>query len=363
MRRILLTFMLAVFSSTSMVAQEVYWPSPEVEQMYKQAKDYLSRGAINQSIILLQQAIQLAPDVMVLYRDLAQALNAAKQYDEAFATIDPIIQRKQADELCYQIAANALFGKGENKKARKMVESGLNSYPNSGILYHEVARAYEAENDLEFALDALLKGIQADPFYHLNYYEAARLYLNTSKPLWTVLYGEVFANMERHTPRSVELRKMMLEAYKKIFSTVGTSNVPKYGASITEGEQQTFEAAVLQVFMQLAPVMSDGITTENLIMLRTRFVMDWKTTFADKFPYTLFAYHDKLLREGQFDAYNQWLFGIPENPSLYNSWTQFHPQAISNLENWAKANPYRPVAADFYNTKEVRGLFPKKKKK
>jgi len=361
-RRIIILIVTVLLSCRCDAQEAGYWPSPEVEQMYKQARDYLSKGAIKQSIILLQQAIQLAPDVVLLHRDLAQALNLAQNYDEAYATVAPLIRNGQADELTYQIAGAALFGKGETKKARKIIESGVKAYPASGILHHELSRYYEANNDMEFALDALLKGIQVDPFYHLNYYDAARLYLNTSKPVWTIIYGEIFANLERQTNRSLDTRKMMIQAYQKLFSTVGTSSVPKFGNAITEGEEPSFEAAVMQVFMQLAPVVSDGITTENLVMLRTRFAMDWSSTFANKFPFTLFTYHDKMLREGEFDAYNQWLFGMAENPKQYESWNSFHPQVMPDFEAWVRTSQYKPTAADFYNSKDVRNLFPKKKK-
>lgn len=274
---LLIPALLLVFRS---FAQDTgYWPSPEIEQMYKQAKEYLSRGAVNQSIVLFQQAIQLAPEVLILHRDLAQALNLAKDYDEAYKTIEPIIKNNQADEISYQTAAVALAGKGEKKKGKNMLEKGLKAYPNSGLLFHELGKYHESNNDMEYALDAWLQGIQVEPSYHLNYYEAARTYLNTPKPVWTIIYGEIFTNLERQTTRSMEMRKLMLEAYQKVFSTVGTSSVPKYGNAVTEGEEPTFEAAVLQVLMQLAPVVSDGITADNLTMLRTRFAMDWINTF------------------------------------------------------------------------------------
>ena len=215
---------------------------------------------------------------------------------------------------------------------------------------------------MEYALDAWLQGIQVEPAYYLNYYEAGRTYLNTPKPIWTIVYGEIFTNLERQTSRSMEMRKLILQAYQKVFSTVGTSSVPKYGNAVTEGEEQTFEAALLQVLMQLAPVVSDGITADNLTMLRTRFAMDWTNTFANKFPFTMFNYHSKMLRDGEFEAYNQWMFGMAENPKLFENWNKFHLEAIPEFENWAKTNPYKPVAADFYNNKDLRSLFSKKKK-
>lgn len=76
----------------------------------------------------------------------------------------------------------------------------------------------------------------------------------------------------------------------------------------------------------------------------------------------MFTYHDKMLRDGEFEAYNQWLFGTAENAKLYETWNKFHLEAIPEYENWAKTNQYKPVAGDFYNNKDLRNLFSKKKK-
>lgn len=338
------------------------WPSPEVEQLYKQAKDYLSRGGINQAVVQLQQAIQLAPEVPVLYRDLAQALTLQQKYSEAYKTVEPLIKDEKADELTYQIASNALLAQSEKKKAKNVIEKGLKRYPQSGILYHELSRIYELNADPEYALDALLQGIQVDPAYHMNYFEAARIYNNTGRPVWTILYGEIFCNLERQTSRSQDMRKMVFDAYRRIFTEPQSVTTPSYGERLNRGEEPTFEAAVMQTFNTLSPVMSDGVTTDNLVMLRTRFAMEWNTSFADKFPFSLFAYHEQLLREGEFDAYNQWMFGMAENPKLYETWTKFHTEAMPGFEQWIRTHPFKPLAADFHNTKDLRNLFDKKKK-
>src|SRR5690606_17141809 len=124
--------------------------------------------AVNQAVVLFQQAIQLAPEVMILHRDLGQALNLIRNYEQAYNTVEPIIRNDQADELTYQIAAAALTGQRENKKARNILNKGIKVYPNSGLLYHQLGKVHEANKDSEYALDAWLQGIQVDPFYHLN---------------------------------------------------------------------------------------------------------------------------------------------------------------------------------------------------
>lgn len=350
--------------SVNAFCQNADWASPEVEQMYYQAKDYMSKGGVKQAIVLLQQAIQLSLGTPVLYKDLAYGYNLTGAYDNAYKTIEPLIKNKQTDEQTYFIAGNALYGMGEKKKAKSMYEKGIKQFPHSGLLYHELGNYYNENNDPEYALRSWLEGIEQDPSYHVNYYEAAKIYAGTDQPMWAVFYAEMFINMEKETQRSMDARRLMLMAYSKIFSTIGTGYTPKYKNTSTTATPRNidFEKAVMELYLQLAPVMSDGITAENLTMMRTRFIMEWTTNYAVKFPFSLFIYQDKMLRDGQFDAYNQWLFGKAENEALYNSWVQFNPNAIPGINAWMLRNRFFPTSADFYNTKEVSMLFAKKKK-
>lgn len=358
------TLCICLLLSANVQGQSTEWNSPEVEQMYNQAKDLLAKGGIKQAMILLQQAIQLSPETPALYRELANCFYLSGNYSNAYQTIEPLIKNKQTDEQTYVIAGNSLYKMGETKKARKMYESGIKQFPHSGLLYHELGNYYNDNNDPEYALRSWLQGIQEDPAYHVNYYEAAKIYAGTNQPMWAVFYAEMFINIEKETPRSTDARRLMLIAYGKIFATVGTGFHPKYkNTSLTATPRNIdFEKAVMDLYLQLAPVMSDGITAENLTMMRTRFVMEWMTNYAVKFPFSLFTYQDKMLRDGQFDAYNQWLFGKAENEAVYNSWIQFNPNALPGINAWMTRNRFYPTAADFYNTMEVGMLFEKKKK-
>lgn len=354
LKQILLALMLSV---TCMETQgqipTTYWESPETEQLYNTAKEALSRGAIKQAIVLFQQVADREPGAAIVKRDLAQALLLAGERADAAATIEPLIESGQADEQSYQIAGSAWLQSGERKKAKKALQAGIKRYPQSGIIYHELGKYYEEGADLEYALDAWLQGIQVDPDYYLNYYEAARIYAGTSKPVWTILYGEIFVNKERQTPRSYEMRKMMLEAYRQIFTTK---------IEMPDTSDIKFDDAVTYTLLQLAPVVGDGITVENLTMLRTRFVMDWMGFYGQKYPYSLFTYQENLLQEGHFDAYNQWLFGKAENAGQYEAWIKFHTAAVPSMEKWVTAHRFQPTASDSYNDRELRALFIKKRK-
>lgn len=354
-------FFICLFYSLNSIAQNENWPNPEVGQLYEQAKEYQAKGAWKEAITQLQQAIQLAPDVALLRKDLSNCYNTVGNYAAAYSTIEPLAKSEQADEYTYYITGTALMGMGEKKKAKKTYEKGLKVFPYSGMLYHELGIYFQANKDPEYAITSWVSGIEGNPTYALNYYEAAKLYAQSNQPLWALLYAEQYIQLDRHSARSTEMRNVLFLTYTTLFNNIATMSNSAEKTPVISPDKITFENAALEIFKQLTPVVADGITTDNLTMLRTRFVMEWMDRYMAKFPFTLFAWQDQLLRDGQFEAYNQWLLGKVESEALYNSWTTFNADAIPALDAWLQKNKYNPVATDFYNSKNVKELFSTKR--
>lgn len=357
--RYIIIAVLLLFAGSAVQAQ-VNWPSPEAERMYQEARQYHSQGQLRDAIIRYQQAIQMAPNVVLLYRELAHAYYLAQGHDQAIQTLEPVIEQNAADAEAYKIMALSQIAIGETKKAKKTLKDAVTRLPNAGAIYHQMGVMYADEGDMVYAIESWLDGIEKEPTYHLNYYEAAKFYINTDKPVWTIIYGEIFVNMEQQTKRSYDTRKLIIDAYVKMFTTVNTDKVPKFGNSKNRGKRE-FEDDVYDTYIRLASVLSDGYTTENLTILRTRFIMDWTQNFARKYPFTLFSRHDEMIRNGYFDMYNQWLFGKVENAQQYAAWQKFHPKAIPAFESWLSVHPYRPDSKEFYNPKDVDNLVRKNK--
>ena len=57
----------------------------------------------------------------------------------------------------------------------------------------------------------------------------------------------------------------------------------------------------------------------------------------------------KLLREGMFESYNQWLFGSSENLSAFQSWTQLHSQEYAEFMQYFNTNSFKPVEDEYYH--------------
>jgi tetratricopeptide (TPR) repeat protein len=344
-------------------AQPTGWPSPEVEQLYRQGHNLLTQGNFRQAEVSLRQALQLAPQVPEVRRDLAQAYQLGGKPAEALDVLKPILENGRADVLGYLVASRAYTAQRKTGKSFKILEQGLEQHPNSGILYHELGLQHERQANPTAALKAWLQGITQDPAFRTNYYDAARMYVYTDKVVWTIIYGEMFVNMEQVTPRANETRKMLLAAYKRLYFAPEPKKRKAFWkrASVeSDAEPSDFEQAVRHTLMQLAPLVSDGVSAENLTMLRTRFMMEWHQRGYDRqYPFGLFGYMDALLREGYFDAYNQWLFGRAENEQQYQAWNRFHEGAMNNFVQWQKAHPMPIRTGEQYNDRVVKGIFPK----
>jgi hypothetical protein len=95
-------------------------------------------------------------------------------------------------------------------------------------------------------------------------------------------------------------------------------------------------------------VANKGITTETLTMIRSRFILDWYQANATKFPLRLFDYQQQLLKEGLFDAYNQWLFGAAENLATYDSWSKTHAEQYEAFNTFQRNRIFKMPAGQYY---------------
>ncbi len=352
-RKTLLSFILLLGSST-LYAQDK-WATPELSQMYAHAQEFVVLKNYKEAITILKQALLLDPGKLLLSRELGKTQYLSGDYDAAVNTLKPLTANTSADTLCYQLLAACYAAQQNTRDALSVLKKGLHHFPSSGLLYYETGKMYTAQGNPKAALNAWLDGIQNAPAYPQNYYEAARIYLASGEVIWGLLYGETFINITTDSTGRAEIKTMLVAASKTLFEKIATGRKEK-------GAPSSFSASIQQVFTSLTPVVSDGITTENLTMVRTRFLMDWPGNYGSRYPYSLFTYHDYLLRNGLFEIYNEWLFGNAINTVEYTAWNQFHPGEIDLLLQKLATHPLVTSTSDFYNERDINAIFPKKGK-
>lgn len=287
----------------------------------QRARTFMQSGDLDNAVLVLTKASESNKNDVDLQKDLALAYYYKKDYARALETIKPVIASPDCDPSAYQLAGNVYRAQENYKEAERMYKEGIKDFPNSGPLHNDYGELLDIQKNPLGAIDQWQKGIQVAPSYGGNYYNAAVYYYKQQDDkIWAIIYGEIYANMESLNPRSNSIKKMVLDAYKqKLF----ISNNLKADAA---NQKNAFAKAVIETFAKQSGISAQGITPESLAMIRTRFILDWNASYATTFPFRLFDYHQQLMKDGLFDAYNQWMFGPVDNQSSFEKWAQNHKE-------------------------------------
>jgi len=155
------------------------------------------------------------------------------------------------------------------------------------------------------------------------------------------LYGENFININPYGTETPEIKNILLEGYKKLFADANLEKNNK--------EKNSFATAYLKTMNKQSSLALSGINTESLIMIRTRFILEWDASYADKFPFKLFQLHKQYIQEGLFEAYNQWVFATAQNLPAYQNWTNAHNKEYTELNRFLKDRIFKVPAGQYYH--------------
>jgi len=315
----------------------------DVKTLHETARTFMRSGDFDNAVIVLNRAIQKDENDLELRKDLTMSYYMKRDYAKALEEVKTMLDRDDADVVTYQIAGNVYRALEEVKDCEKLYKKGLKKFPKSGPLYSEYGELLLA-NRSPGAIELWEKGIQNDPSYAGNYYNAASYYFSTKEKVWSLLYGEIFVNMESLSDRAAAMKQYLLQAYKeKLFSD----------PDLLKGEEKNkneFSKAFLQSMAKQSSLASKGITVETLTMIRSRFILDWHQANAGRFPFRLFDYQQQLLQNGMFEAYNQWLFGPVESLAAYDNWTKTHPDQYEAFSNFQRGRIFKVPAGQYYKT-------------
>lgn len=321
-----LLFILLVFSATCF--------AQDAETLQATGKEFMKQGDYDNAVLVLGKAAIMAPENIEITKDLLFANYLKRDFAKAMEIGKPLVEGPNADVPSIQLMGMVYKAIAEDSEAEKLYKIGLKKFPDEGVLYSEYGDLLAAKNP-EGALKLWEKGIEQDPNHSNNYYFVSRQYAEKGDALWSILYGEMFLNMESFTARSTEMKNMLLEQYKKFYSG-GVAN-----AVSDKKSAKGFSFAVADVLMNQQSQLSKGITPETLVVIRTRFILDWYNKYSDKYPFRLFDHQRQLLQEGFFEAYNFWLFGPAANLSTYQTWQQYHQEELNSFLGFIRSKVFK----------------------
>lgn len=338
MNLLIRTFALALVLLASYSSQ-----AQDVQKLLETARNFSRTGDFDNALLVLQKASQQMPGDLDIQKELAYTYFRAGNYKDAVPVALALAEREDADVQAYQIAGNIYKGVGDPKECDKLYKKALKKFPNSGVLYFEYGELLLTQQQRNEAIKMWEKGIEVDPSYPGNYYHAGKFYYYTgSNAALTLLYGEIFVNMESYTVRTAEIKNMLLDAYKKFYLN---KPEPTQGKKKSQGG---FQQSVADLLWQQSSLADMGVTAESLTMIRTQFILSWNETLAAKYPYKLFEHQQYLLREGMFEAYNQWLFGPVANMQKYQQWANANSKKLSDFNYYQKNRIFKMPAGQNY---------------
>ena len=311
-----------------------------VTDLQNSARTFMQKGDFANAILVLNNATQLEPKNIQVSKDLALAFYYQNNYTKALEIIKPLLDRDDADDQCYQIAGNIYKQLDQEKECDKLFRKGLKKFPQSGPLYNELGEYLFTQHDEIGAINQWESGIEIEPNFSKNYYNAAKYYNLKEDYIWSILYGEIFANMEPANARTPEIKAIVLDNYKNFFIKIPILK--------DEKDKNKFVAAYIEILSKQSNVAKNGIDPESLTMLRTRFILDWSDKYAYKFPFKLFDLQKQLLSEGLFDAYNQWLFGAVQNLAVYQNYTLSHSSENIEFNKFQRSRIFKLTEGQYY---------------
>jgi tetratricopeptide (TPR) repeat protein len=318
----------------------------DVSSLEQTAKAYTRQGDYSNAIVVLTRALKLSPNNLEVLKDLAFTYYLQKNYSSALETAKPLPDRPDADVESYQILGIVYKALEDRKECEKMYKQGIKRFPASGVLYNEYGEMLWTKQDYD-AIKLWEKGIEVDPNYSSNYYNAAKYYFFTYDKVWSLIYGEIFVNLESYSKRTPEIKNILLEGYKKLFQDFSKTKKIKEA-------KDPFAVAVQSVMTNQSDAVAIGVTAETVGMLRNRFVVEWFNNYAGKFPFRLFEYQKQLLKEGMFDAYNRWIFGAAQDQAAFQGWMTAHADEYNRFIDFQKGRILKLPPGQYYHQSALK---------
>ena len=147
------------------------------------------------------------------YDEAARLLESVLAADPKNFLANYRIKRKDYPPL-YQLLGNAYDMAGDRKRAVKTYEKGLRENPDAGRLYLELGNIAYAERQYDRALACYRRGATVDPAHPSNYRSLALLYAISTEPVWTLVWGELFMNLERGSGRTSAMSETLAQTYR-----------------------------------------------------------------------------------------------------------------------------------------------------
>lgn len=306
------------------------------------ARTLVQKGDYDNAIVILERAKQQEPNNSGILKDLCFAAYLKRDFAKAVETGKELVEKPDADAQAFQLLGMAYKAIASYKECGKLYRTALRKFPNSGVIYNEYAETFALENEMEEAITQWEKGIESDPGYSSNYYNAAMYYVRKSNWLRAALYAELFLNLESYSTRTEEIKGQLYSSWTNLLA-------PGKMQQLKEQKTTTaFEKEVLEVLGKAAKQPAAAISITDIVSVRTRFAVEWVAVNQKKYPFTLFSHQQYLLSQGLFEAYTYWLMAPSIGAEVYQAWQQQHPKEAAGYTAFQQSRVFKLPAGEYY---------------
>ncbi|SFF43734.1 tetratricopeptide repeat protein [Sunxiuqinia elliptica] len=350
MRQIVISILIITLSLNSF-SQEKSDKVIAYEKAVKAIK-LMDNGDIDKSIKMLRESQQLDPENYNYPYETAYAYYLKNDYKKAIQELEKVLTYKENSDQCYTLLGNIWDMEREPEKAIAIYNQGLEKFPNSGRLHFEKGNVLEVLKKYDEALNIWEEGILRNPPYPSNYHTASIYFCKyTTEKIWGILYGELFANIERGSKKTEEISKLLYETYQSAITIKSDTEV---GVSFSKAAQFPIseKADNLQIPFSIPYEMTMALSVipeanenelgiKSFSNIRTAFITEWYDKNRNtEYPNILFDWHKKLIDLEHFESYNYWLF-MKGNEKEFEEWYNQNSEQFDKFIEWFSSNPMK----------------------
>ncbi|MBP5560883.1 MAG: hypothetical protein J6X70_03680 [Muribaculaceae bacterium] len=317
----------------------------------EEAVDLMDNGKAEDAIKILDNLCKKYKDNYLLEYERLYACYKAGDYKRIVKEGPKLFTHREIEPQCYQVVGNAQDVLGDPEAALRTYDEGLKHFPNSGYLYLEKGNIHLMHHRYNEAIDCYLRGVEVQPDFASNYYRLAKLYAESTEPLWAIVYGEVVCNLQPGTERCQEMGKLIYDLFteniimeddNKAHVTLSKENtvyVSKDSTDIKVPFPIMFEMGTMRSPAIYDFMMKKKLTVTMIADLRKTALEYIDSVAPGYYNISLLDYHRKIIESGNWTAYNMWLMS-PGAEEETNEWADSKEgdEQLERFANWFAEN-------------------------
>jgi tetratricopeptide (TPR) repeat protein len=321
----------------------------------------MEAGNIDEAIEMLEESAKLDPQNINYPYEIAYAHYLDKNYSKSIKVLKKLTKKDNVNARVWQMLGNCYDMEGDPDEAIKTYETGLEHFPNSGILYLERGNMELQKEAYNEALGYYEKGIKVDPEFPSNYYWASKLYLSSTEEVWGLLYGEIFMNIERNSQRTVEISGLLYKTYEsEIEYTSDSSLTVSFCQQMSINASEFSDTADLKLpfcmvyepTLMIALIFTKEININSLSSARTNFIENYyKSGHHNDYPNVLFDYQKRMEENGHLEAYSHWVL-MKGDEELFSEWYENNTEQWDSFVAWFSENPIKIDKENYFHTSQ-----------